>query len=177
MIKTYRKLPVEIEAVEYTIDNLEELRTFVGAPLNVSRVKLGSTECISVDIETLEGSMVVSPGDFVIKGINGEFYPCKPDIFKKTYEIVLDVPIHLVRVYNIGKDPRTFGIVGFVQFYRSGVKEDLRDIKIPLHSSKDLTEFTRILVPFEKARSIGSVPNELYKRAHDYISKYVVTGS
>lgn len=39
-------------------------------------------------IETLEGAMKVSDGDWIIKGVNGEFYPCKPDIFKKTYERV-----------------------------------------------------------------------------------------
>lgn len=41
-------------------------------------------------IETLEGDMAVSPGDFIIMGVNGEFYPCKPDIFAKTYDIVDD---------------------------------------------------------------------------------------
>jgi len=40
-------------------------------------------------IKTLEGEMTASIGDFVIKGVNGEFYPCKPDIFKKTYEEVV----------------------------------------------------------------------------------------
>lgn len=39
-------------------------------------------------IQTLEGTMAASPGDYIIKGINGEFYPCKPDIFEKTYELV-----------------------------------------------------------------------------------------
>ena len=38
-------------------------------------------------IRTLEGDMTISKGDFVIKGVNGEFYPCKPDIFEKTYEL------------------------------------------------------------------------------------------
>jgi hypothetical protein len=41
-------------------------------------------------INTLEGTMFVSPGDWIIKGVNGEFYPCKPDIFEKTYEKVDD---------------------------------------------------------------------------------------
>lgn len=39
-------------------------------------------------IDTLEGSLQVSKGDYIIKGVNGEFYPCKPDIFHKTYEIL-----------------------------------------------------------------------------------------
>lgn len=41
-------------------------------------------------IETLEGIMKASVGDYIIKGVNGEFYPCKPDIFEKTYERVID---------------------------------------------------------------------------------------
>lgn len=39
-------------------------------------------------IVTLEGNMIVSDGDYIIKGVNGEFYPCKPDIFEKTYDII-----------------------------------------------------------------------------------------
>lgn len=41
-----------------------------------------------INIDTLEGTMRADPGDFIIKGVNGEFYPCKPDIFEKTYEAV-----------------------------------------------------------------------------------------
>lgn len=41
---------------------------------------------VRVFIHTLEGDMIVSPGDYVIKGVKGEFYPCKPDIFEQTYE-------------------------------------------------------------------------------------------
>jgi len=41
-----------------------------------------------IHIPTLEGTMIASPDDFIIKGVNGEFYPCKPDIFEKTYEKV-----------------------------------------------------------------------------------------
>lgn len=42
----------------------------------------------TVHINTLEGTMVAQPGDWIIKGINGELYPCKPDIFEKTYDLV-----------------------------------------------------------------------------------------
>ena len=47
-----------------------------------------SLNVLSVGIHTLEGYMAVSPGDWVIKGVKGEFYPCKPDIFEATYEAV-----------------------------------------------------------------------------------------
>jgi hypothetical protein len=44
-----------------------------------------------IEIETLEGTMSANPGDWIIKGVNGEFYPCKPDIFAKTYEPVAEL--------------------------------------------------------------------------------------
>ena len=45
---------------------------------------------VAVQIETLEGVMTANPGDIIIEGVNGEQYPCKPDIFKSTYETVDD---------------------------------------------------------------------------------------
>ncbi len=47
-------------------------------------------ECSGIPIPTLEGEMLASDGDWIIQGVNGEFYPCKPDIFEKTYEAVDD---------------------------------------------------------------------------------------
>ena len=73
-MKQFRKKPVVIEAEQYLPGN--EMSKEI--PLNFNGE--------SVNIETLEGSMRVSPGDWIIKGVNGEFYPCKPDIFEKTYE-------------------------------------------------------------------------------------------
>lgn len=49
-------------------------------------------DCSVAAIKTLEGTMSATPGDIIIKGVNGEFYPCKPEIFEKTYEIVKDKP-------------------------------------------------------------------------------------
>lgn len=46
-------------------------------------------EAIGLNIPTLEGVMVASENDWIIKGVNGEFYPCKPDIFEKAYEKIL----------------------------------------------------------------------------------------
>jgi len=52
-----------------------------------------------IHIPTLEGTMIASPDDFIIKGVQGEFYPCKPDIFEKTYELVEnDIPDELIGV-------------------------------------------------------------------------------
>jgi hypothetical protein len=75
----YRKKPVEIEAIKWD-GTLLELVGFVGESLII---KSGE-----VCIHTLEGDMRISVGDYVIKGVQGEFYPCKPDIFHETYEEV-----------------------------------------------------------------------------------------
>jgi len=81
MIQNYRKKPVVIQACQWTGNNLEELRAFVPEQWRHNKI----TE--PMGIKTLEGAMTISEGDFIIKGVNGEFYPCKPDIFEKTYEL------------------------------------------------------------------------------------------
>ena len=89
----YRKKPVEIEAVQWTGLNLEEIKAFVGKSLIYDIIdtawEVGKVRPrVFMKIKTLEGDMIVSEGDYIIKGISGEFYPCKPDIFKATYEEV-----------------------------------------------------------------------------------------
>lgn len=76
----FRKKPVEIEAIRFIGSNYEEIREFIGQ----------NTLCsdLSIVISTLEGDMVAQKGDYIIKGVQGEFYPCKPDIFNATYEVV-----------------------------------------------------------------------------------------
>lgn len=77
----FRKKPVVIEALQYTPETFNLVRQFVGNDTPLHR--LGDDK---IGIPTLEGVMYASPGDFIIKGVNGEFYPCKPDIFEETYE-------------------------------------------------------------------------------------------
>lgn len=86
-VKKYVKKPVIIEAMvfEDTVDCLSELSDFMDN--QEVRVNYWEPEP-KLLIETLEGTMGASEGDYVIKGISGEFYPCKPDIFHKTYEEV-----------------------------------------------------------------------------------------
>ena len=89
----YRKKPVVIEAIQYKEDNLQEIIDFVGPSLKVDgscSVETVMKPSYDVYIHTLEGDMHVDYLDFVIKGVHGEFYPCKPDIFEKTYEPVED---------------------------------------------------------------------------------------
>lgn len=77
----YRKKPVVIEAIQWTGENPKECMKFVNS--GAADVN-GDT----ILIATLEGSMAASKNDWIIRGIQGEYYPCKPDIFEKTYEPV-----------------------------------------------------------------------------------------
>ena len=91
MIQKYRKRPVAIEAIQFdgSCDNLEEIKKFVGKDLLYYYSKIddkGDIYYVGLEIYTLEGNMKANLGDYIIKGVNGEFYPCKPDIFEKTYE-------------------------------------------------------------------------------------------
>jgi len=76
----YRKKPVVIEAIQWN-GNQEEIYDFLRG------VEFRDGELY---IQTLEGQMHASKGDYIIKGVQGEFYPCKPDIFELTYEKVED---------------------------------------------------------------------------------------
>lgn len=82
----FRKKPVVIEAHQLTVDNMEFVEEWCGG--SIKGIKL-PVEDRCIDIQTLEGEMRAGIGDYVIKGIQGEFYPCKPDIFEATYEAVL----------------------------------------------------------------------------------------
>ncbi len=82
-MKRYRKKPVVVEAVQWALDNFSEIEEFMKDSERGLRMH-GAT----IFIDTLEGTHAALPGDFIIKGVHGEFYPCKPDIFAKTYEEV-----------------------------------------------------------------------------------------
>ena len=77
----YRKRPVVIEAVQWTGENKKEVFDF----MNWRNAEIRKDTLV---IHTLEGNMKADPGDYIIKGVQGEIYPCKPDIFKSTYEQV-----------------------------------------------------------------------------------------
>jgi len=80
----FRKKPVVIEAIQFTGGNWERIGEFVGQKAALAR-KYGNNILL---INTLEGEMRADVGDWIIKGVKGEFYPCKPDIFELTYEKV-----------------------------------------------------------------------------------------
>lgn len=82
----YRKKPVVVEALRYVPgETCQDVAAFMG----VEHHEADCYDDAEWIISTLEGEMVASPGDWVIKGVQGEFYPCKPDIFEATYEEVL----------------------------------------------------------------------------------------
>lgn len=84
----YRKKPVVIDAVVFTRNNFDEIVSFTkgtARTLRIERRHDGKCTCI---IPTLEGEHIATEGDYIIRGVHGEFYPCKPDIFAKTYEVV-----------------------------------------------------------------------------------------
>jgi hypothetical protein len=85
-VAKFRKKPVVIEAVQFTGKNAFEVWRFMGRMDLVDNLDVQNTD--RPVIETLEGNLVASPGDWIIRGVKGEFYPCKPDIFAATYEPV-----------------------------------------------------------------------------------------
>ena len=80
----FRKKPVVIEAVQWTGGNTQEVLDFCSSAV-VQYQPFGG-ELSALKIPTLEGDHTASAGDWIIRGIKGEFYPCKPDIFAATYE-------------------------------------------------------------------------------------------
>ena len=90
MIKKYRKKPIVVEAIKW--DGREETFKIIFDNMPIeTRNWLRTTKSNELIIPTLEGEMKANIGDWVVFGIKGEVYPCKPDIFEATYEEVNDV--------------------------------------------------------------------------------------
>ena len=91
MVKKIRSKTVTKEAIQWdgTWEQAQEIQDFAGdsyferQDLDFKRTYMW--------LKTLEGEHMVSPGDWVIKGLKGEFYPCKPDVFTDSYEIIADI--------------------------------------------------------------------------------------
>lgn len=82
MIRTFVKKPVEVQAIQWTGKNYAEIQKFVGKDgCYFNKDRPGA----KLAIATLEGDHRAEIGDWIIRGVKGEFYPCKPDIFEKTY--------------------------------------------------------------------------------------------
>ena len=92
-VNRFRKKPVEIEAVQVTQENWQKVCDFVlqygATPKDLGQpVAVAGPPHLGLIIHTLEGDMRASIGDWIIKGVQGEYYPCKPDIFEATYEAI-----------------------------------------------------------------------------------------
>lgn len=82
----YRKEPVVIEAVQFTLENTTEVARFLDNGCAGWHVSMQNTYEQGIVIPTLEGDYLAMPGDWIIKGVQGEFYPYTPDFFEATYE-------------------------------------------------------------------------------------------
>lgn len=82
----YKTKPVEIEAIQWdgTDDSIHAIQVFSDGKVKASTI----ANPPYLEIPTLEGVMRATAGDFIIKGLKGEFYPCKPEIFKMKYEFI-----------------------------------------------------------------------------------------
>lgn len=99
----YRKKPVVIEAMQLPPtgeDATDELLTFLHGMGETWEYEKGGY----LVIHTLEGDMAAAPGDWIIKGIEGEYYPCKPDIFEKSYDLAWEETMTKERWSEIQKD-------------------------------------------------------------------------
>lgn len=136
----YRKKPVVVEAMQWTGLNLEEVKDFVGEALTYDildtawEVGKGRPH-VFMKIKTLEGDMEVSEKDYIIKGVNGEFYPCKPDIFQKTYTpentedkpIVYDIDRVVEELERYREEMEQFGCSGMLSDMIEAVKGGMAD--------------------------------------------------
>lgn len=94
----FRKKPIEIEAVQFTGDNEKEIAEFMHLSITALQMSVDAAlrsdgdyrENKHIYIPTLEGTMIANCGDWIIKGVKGEFYPCKPYMFDETYERVIE---------------------------------------------------------------------------------------
>ena len=94
-VKKFRKIPVVIDAIQWTGNNEIQIMDFVGKKLEYGKIPSAVERELDnipasvywIAIPTLEGTMKASLNDWIIKGVAGEFYPCKPEIFENTYEI------------------------------------------------------------------------------------------
>lgn len=92
-MKKYRKKPVEIEAMQWdgSMTSTDDVTFWCGGEYDyIVKPSDPTDQSEWINIPTLEGVMRASVGDWIIRGVKGEFYPCKPDIFAATYEAVGD---------------------------------------------------------------------------------------
>ena len=144
-MKKFVKKPVVIEATQFSKNNEIhdiEMDCLVDWINTESNKKIARHDGTFIFIDTLEGEMRAECGDWIIKGVKGEFYPCKPDVFEKTYDVVED-----------GVRPQTFGekAVG-ITFNPSG-SDEVHEAKMLAAKQIDLLEKVHIKLTNDSANT------------------------
>lgn len=168
MISEYRKKPVKVRAVQWTGTNLEEVKRFVGDKLiysiNDAAWEVGkAAPNVVLRIRTLEGEHIANVNDYIIKGVAGEFYPCKPEIFAATYDDAI------YEDHDILNDPADV-------FYENAIKENNWSGKItdpPTDPRKAIHILIRHLLGKKWYVSISESDDQVITAAvYDILKKY-----
>lgn len=140
--REYRKKPVVIEAMQATLENALSLAAWL--PKDAAAI-LVSPGRISVHINTLEGVMVASEGDYIIQGVAGEFYPCKRDIFTATYEDAAKaVPLTIDREALVAFFRSVGMAAGIHEPLRQAVLEEWADAVIAHLSAREAADDQKV---------------------------------
>ena len=138
-MQKFVKKPVVIEAIQYDGANITEVENFVGGKLPTV---MNSNKDTQLVVSTLEGDMKISKKDYVIKGVNGEFYPCKPDVFEKTYDVV-----------EIVERPQTFGEKAVGITFNPSSSDEVHEAKMLAAKQIDLLEKAHIKLTNDSANT------------------------
>ena len=140
----YVKKPVVVNAIKYDGENFDE----IAQAFNVASFKrdLGNYLIIS----TLEGEMRANPGDYIIKGIKGEFYPCKPDIFQDSYEKISEADeVFLSEEGQAAKQEALNNSRGFTE---AQLKRHLAKAEADKDNGRDFSELPPVKLKFQKTK-------------------------
>ena len=174
----YRKLPVVIDAIQLE-DSVECMEALSNLGLDPIVFSYADKDPV-LRIETVEGTMIAEIGDFIIKGVNGEFYPCKPDIFYKTYEPITNAEAKGPGRRNYKKRV-LFDFDGVIHSYVSGWKGAAVIPDPPVEGIRDVIQTLRaddyeIVVFTTRAETMAGSDAVLnYLKKHD-IEVDAITG-
>lgn len=172
----YRKKPVVIEAVQWTGKNLKEIMTFLESEFSYAEQQSYYTNKFNYDLKDLyittpEGKVKASEGDYIVKGVNGEYYPCKPDIFKKTHqEVELDIKLEDFDVREVKsaeycKENKT---IIFTLINDEKVAISIKDLLSNIEPKKSKDKKFEITID----KSMGKHHNPHYS---DHLTRYIET--
>lgn len=134
----YIKKPIAVEVVKWKGFNNHEIEDFAGDNVKIEVIREGDADrgiplCIDCSIKTLEGVMTANVGDYIIKGVNGEFFPCKPDIFEKTYLHEDDMMGNISDGYHTFNELYRYRMLYNAAFFNELAKGDIKVCKSHRH--------------------------------------------